>query len=244
MEKDVVEIEVVDSDNFIPIATNNKAIPGIASFNSEDFAVDKDGHVSSKMKYGTPQYLGVITGTNTDNNIPTYIWELSENSIKPTKNCAIGDIVMLISPIGDLKPGSLFKIISTESQVKTDVVPIGQISYNIDSSLLVQEPGSDKGKILSQAAVDTYYPRLNENGKVPERFLPSYVDDVIEGYLYNDKFYLKYNENTKQYEDEVTGEKGKIYSDLSTNSTYRWSGSQYIVVGVDVVLIDRYLLGG
>ena len=66
------------------------------------------------------------------------------------------------------------------------------------------------------------------NGKVPSSELPSYVDDVIEGYYKIDdgKFY---EEST--YETEIIGESGKIYVDLSTNFSYRWSGSIFVQIG-------------
>ena len=57
---------------------------------------------------------------------------------------------------------------------------------------------------------------LDENGKVPSSQLPAYVDDVIEGYYYNGKFYKEAAHTT-----EITGETGKIYVDLPTNKTYR-----------------------
>ena len=44
--------------------------------------------------------------------------------------------------------------------------------------------------------------------------LPSYVDDVLEA------------ANLASF--PVTGETGKIYIDLATNKTYRWSGSVYV----------------
>ena len=66
---------------------------------------------------------------------------------------------------------------------------------------------------------------LNEAGKVPSSQLPSYMDDVIEGYYYNNKFYEESTHTT-----EIIAEKGKIYVDLSTETTYRYSGSLYIEV--------------
>lgn len=63
-------------------------------------------------------------------------------------------------------------------------------------------------------------------GTVPAANLPSYVDDVIEGYYYNSKFYQESSHTT-----EITGETGKIYVDLPTNVSYRWSGSAYISIG-------------
>ena len=61
--------------------------------------------------------------------------------------------------------------------------------------------------------------------KIDPNFLPSYVDDVIEGY---------YNENNFYVDDTLTtlieGERSKIYVDLSSNKSYRWSGSTYIEI--------------
>ena len=64
-----------------------------------------------------------------------------------------------------------------------------------------------------------------QNGKVPQSQLPSYVDDVIEGYYYNDLFYVD-----SAHTQQITGEQGKIYVDLNTNDSYRYTGSVYIKV--------------
>jgi len=72
---------------------------------------------------------------------------------------------------------------------------------------------------------------LDENGKVPSAQLPSYVDDVIEGYLSGGKFYKEAAHTT-----EITGESGKIYVDLTSKKTYRWSGSAYVVISETIAL--------
>lgn len=54
------------------------------------------------------------------------------------------------------------------------------------------------------------------NGEVPSEQLPSYVDDVLEF------------DSVDNFPEE--GETGKIYVDLATNYTYRWSGSAYIQI--------------
>lgn len=64
------------------------------------------------------------------------------------------------------------------------------------------------------------------NGKIPASQLPSYVDDVIEGYYYNGAFY-----SDLSHTEEITGETGKIYVDLATGNTYRWSGTVYAQIG-------------
>lgn len=72
---------------------------------------------------------------------------------------------------------------------------------------------------------------LDANGKVPSAQLPSFVDDVIEGYYYNSKFYKESAHTT-----EITGEGGKIYVDLPTNKTYRWSGSAFVVISETIAI--------
>jgi hypothetical protein len=72
---------------------------------------------------------------------------------------------------------------------------------------------------------------LDASGKVPQSQLPSYVDDVIEGYYYNSKFYSDSSHTT-----EITGEAGKIYVDLSTEIVYRWSGTIYVEISSSLAL--------
>ena len=72
---------------------------------------------------------------------------------------------------------------------------------------------------------------LDSNGRVPSNQLPSYVDDVIEGYYYNSKFYKESSHTT-----EIDGESGKIYTDLGNNKTYRWSGTTYTEISASLAL--------
>ncbi|MCM1496707.1 MAG: tail fiber domain-containing protein [Bacteroides sp.] len=74
---------------------------------------------------------------------------------------------------------------------------------------------------------------LDENGLVPSSQLPGYVDDVLEGYLAAGSFY-----SNPEHTGELPGEAGKIYVDLETNKTYRWSGRSYIVISETLALGD------
>lgn len=75
---------------------------------------------------------------------------------------------------------------------------------------------------------------LDSTGKVPSSQLPSFVDDVIEGYYSDSKFYSTKSGST--YSGEITGETGKIYTDLNTDTTYRWSGTVYTQIKGDLAL--------
>ena len=72
---------------------------------------------------------------------------------------------------------------------------------------------------------------LDSSGRVPSSQLPSYVDDVIEGFYYNSKFYEEESHTT-----EITGESGKIYTDIKANKTYRWSGTAYTEISASLAL--------
>lgn len=72
---------------------------------------------------------------------------------------------------------------------------------------------------------------LDASGKVPAVQLPSYVDDVIEGYLSGGKMYKEAAHTT-----EIAGEAGKIYVDLATNKTFRWSGSAFTEISASLAL--------
>jgi hypothetical protein len=84
---------------------------------------------------------------------------------------------------------------------------------------------------LAQKGANSGVAELDSSGKVPISQLPSYVSDVIEAYYYNNKMYAESAHTT-----ELTGEDSKIYVDLSTNKTYRWSGSAYIEISQSLAL--------
>ena len=83
---------------------------------------------------------------------------------------------------------------------------------------------SQKGAASGVAELDTA-------GKVPSAQLPSFVDDVIEGYLSGGKFYKESSHTT-----QIAGEAGKIYIDLTSSKTYRWSGSTFAEISQSLAL--------
>ena len=81
---------------------------------------------------------------------------------------------------------------------------------------------------------------IMENGKIKTSLLPSYVDDAVEGYFNNNKFYetRSGSQDSYSYSNEIPGESGKIYIDLATNTQYRFSGSTFTNITSSVINDD------
>lgn len=69
---------------------------------------------------------------------------------------------------------------------------------------------------------------LDSSGLVPSSQLPSYVDDVVEGYYIDSKFYKDEAKATL-----ITGESDKIYVDMATNHSYRYAPSSTSYIRID-----------
>lgn len=157
-----------------------------------------------------------------------------------------------IEVTGDANKIVKLKINSNKGNVTFDNTNDG-LRANVDLSTLVPQikvnnaTNADKlgGQEPSYYAVDTLVVHTSEkgsangvatldaNGKVPASQLPSYVDDIVEGY-YNvetGKFYTDTTEVT-----EIIAETGKIYVEANTNKTYRWSGAQYVEISASLAL--------
>lgn len=109
----------------------------------------------------------------------------------------------------------------------TNAVSINGVSFNGTQNITVEDdtkiPNSEKGVANGVAT-------LGADGLVKSEQLPSYVDDVIEGYYHDGKFYIEADHTT-----EIVGEEGKIYVDITSSADdktniYRFSGSAYISI--------------
>ncbi|KMQ70251.1 hypothetical protein [Chryseobacterium koreense] len=116
---------------------------------------------------------------------------------------------------------------------KSESIPMSQIgglnqafnSYVTNSTFNshLNDPNAHAGVLIPmvQKGAHNGVATLNDSGKIPESQLPSYVDDVLEGYLNSGQFFDEDN-------SLIDGEKGKIYVDLNTNKSFRWSGSVFV----------------
>lgn len=116
--------------------------------------------------------------------------------------------------LSGIATGAQVNVIETIKVNGTALTPSSKaVDITISDSSKI--PASEKGQANGVAT-------LGSDGKVPSSQLPSYVDDVLE-YAGTSNF-------------PATGEAGKIYVDTSTNKTYRWGGSSYVVISETIAI--------
>lgn len=152
----------------------------------------------------------------------------SDLSVKADKvSSAVDNDIALLDSTGNLKD-STKKLSDLQDKLTEgdgiDIDTNNKISVDISyltASRIGYIPSSEKGAHSGVAELDS-------TGKVPSSQLPSYIDDVIDGY-YNDtdgKFY-----EDSAYTTEIVGESGKIYISVDTDIQYRWTGTAFSALG-------------
>ena len=155
----------------------------------------------------------------------------SDLSVKADKvSGATNDDIALLDGTGNLKDSN--KKLSDYQEKLTDgnginIDASNNISLDITyltASRVGYIPATEKGSNNGVAELDNA-------GKVPSSQLPSYVDDVIEGYLDSGNFY-----KDAGHTQLITPEDGKIYVNLADNTTYRWGGTAYVQISSSLAL--------
>lgn len=125
--------------------------------------------------------------------------------------------------------GTTFSLPVTTSGTGNVVTGIVQTANGITVNLGSMPTSSDLTNYipLLQKGAANGVATLDGSGLVPASQLPSYVDDVLEGYYKaaDEKFYKE-----ASYTTLIAGETGKIYVSLDTNKTYRWTGSAFVYI--------------
>jgi hypothetical protein len=165
--------------------------------------------------------------------------ELSTTSENPVQNKVINTALADKVDASDLGTAA-YKDVPESGDASTTEVVMGNDSRLTDSrnakdvsawakaSTKPTYTASEVGAIATTAKGSASgVAELDANGKVPSSQLPSYVDDIVEGY-YKESDGKFYKEST--YTTEITGESGKIYLSLDTEIPYRWSGSAFVAI--------------
>ena len=162
--------------------------------------------------------------TETDPTVPGWAKEATKPSYTPDEVGALPKSTTL----ADLTDDATHRTVTDAEKAVWNLKSDFSGSYNDLTDIPPHDyiPISQKGATSGVATLD-------ENGHVPSTQLPSYVDDVIEGYINDDK--------SKFYQDEaktteIVPETGKIYLDLTSLRTYRWGGSVFAEISESLAL--------
>lgn len=161
--------------------------------------------------------LGDIADVNLNNLTDGQIIKWDSSSSK-----WINASLSIPSKTSDLTNDSNF--VSDNDYVHTDNNYDDTAKTAVDGLSTVLNDKVDKSSVGTSGGVA----ELDNNGKVPSSQLPSYVDNVKEGY-YKEADGKFYEEST--YETEIPGEADKIYISVDTDIQYRWTGSAFSALG-------------
>lgn len=201
-------ISVVDNDVTIP-ANAQWVINNVNYFNIADIVIN--------VPYAADGYTrNDILVADTENNIVRIIGPETEG-VSPTPNVPLNTVLVTTLDVTDSTIGYTPPVIGTNFELlenkQNDLTPDGSgVKYPTVDAIIAG--------LLNKADL--------VSGKVPQSQLPSYVDDVIEGYLLSNVFYVESGHTTV-----IPAETGKIYIDLTSgesNKQYRYSGSTYIQI--------------
>ena len=184
-----------------------------------------------------------LDGVAAGSNHVTVDSALSADSTNPVQNKVINTALAGKSNTGHTHDDRYY----TESEINTKLNGKANSSHTHTKSQITDfptsMPASDVPSWAKAASKPSYsigeisgnLPVSRLTGVIAAANLPSYVDDVLEGYLSGGKFYKTKNTNGT-YATEIAAESGKIYVNLNDNKTYRWSGSAYAVISETIAL--------
>ena len=184
--------------------------------------------VPTDTTYTHPTYTAV-TGQPTANQTPAFggsftVSQITTNTLghvtgATSRTITIPATVASTSANGLMTKDQVTKLsgIATGA-TKVEASTNGKIKINGTDTTVYTHPSANH--IPSGGAAGQFL-TYDSAGTAKWSDLPSYVDDVIEGYY--DATAKKFYEEAA-HTTEIVGETGKIYVDLATDNTYRWSG--------------------
>jgi len=203
-------------------------------FNVEEKTIEEWDEFSRANSYNVGERVKVTSGTAPSETVKGYecITPVTPGySFNPSKWKVISSIADFLEIIGNGTSNSKSNARQLDKYGNERLMGDVYVGCNADSSggsklAKVSEiiPATEKGSANGVASLDA-------GGKVPASQLPSYVDDIVNGYYDDGHFY-----EDSQHTTEITGEDGKIYVDLPTNTTWRWSGEAFVQIKGDLAL--------
>lgn len=119
------------------------------------------------------------------------------------------------------------KVYATDAAGRLIYAPFSSAAI-ADTFVIRQPDGSIRGNVsvpedttlLNHQYVRSHYIPVGSDGKIPNSYLPANIgaDEIVMGYFYQGDFYLDKDHTVMaEYDTE------KLYVDIDTNVTYRWS---------------------
>lgn len=221
-DKDIREIIVKVTDNGKPYPIDTTIKPRIKCKKSDNTYIVNDCKV---LNNGDVQ-IDVTEQMTTASGICDYelvLFDVATDKILHTMNFVI-NVKKAVFSDEEISSTNEFKSFE-EGLLKVDQMTqvVDEVKQLIEGDTFIRS--DQKGKPNGIAT-------LNEDGLIPSSQLPSYVDDVLDG---------TYDEANNQFldldENVYTPESDKIYVDVNTSITYRWSGTVYVEIGGGYIAI-------
>lgn len=194
---------------------------GVVAGTYTKVTVDAKGRVTTGASLASAD-LPTYTGTITSSQVTTALGYTPYNSTNPNGYTTNTGTVTSVGGTGTVSGLTLTGTVTTTGNLTLGgtlaVTPANFASQTANTVLAA--PNGSAGVPTFRSLVAADIPNIDAakitSGVFDSARLPSYVDDVLE--------------YTNLAAFPASGESGKIYVDLTTNKTYRWSGSVYVYI--------------
>lgn len=189
----------------------------------------------------------------TDIQVPIYDVEVTNFGLTVTPYARMLNLIPTLESIAERIPETVVTGVKGDSEVlyRDGDVNITKANIglgNVDNTADTDKPISTATQTALNGKVDktsvganSGVAPLDSNGLVPTENLPSYVDDVLDGTAQNVTETAAGTYSATAFiltgeQSPCTPETDKVYVDTTNNIQYRWSGSVYVSIGVNLTL--------
>lgn len=204
------------------------------------------GSVAKELDGKIDDILSTISGITGDEGKVATSEDAEKLGGQEASYYASAESVTAVSDKVDELSKTVEETYETKDEAKAIADDVAEIKKDYATSAAVAETYATKQSVSDlsdtvDSVKDNYVTKssiLDSNGLIDSTVLPSYVDDVVEGYLVTgDDSSLTFYEDA-EHTTAITGERGKIYIDITegSNRSYRFSGSTYVeITSTDMV---------
>jgi len=200
----------------------------------------------SEKKVLTAGYCTVINQKTASGSVPIYPYTRAQNVITDSTGTRLSTILASLATATQDATTSQKGIVQLSSTVSssdeaTALTPKGAYDAIAAQHTADQAEFIPYSQVVGAAANtadgDLKIVALGAGDKINATYLPSFVDDVVDVNMSNGSAtYAAADDAGHAAGDAVTPEANKIYVDVATNKTYRWSGTAYVEISESLAL--------